>query len=273
MISEVKSTPIKYWGGKQQLVPRLLKMLPEHKTYCEPFFGGGALFFAKPISQVEIINDLNDNMINFYKMLKRRNRELFNEVETTLFSEFQHKQAVQLWKNGMSENEIMRAWAVFVLSHQSFSGIIGSSWAYSPARNQARRWDNVKKEFDERYARRLELTQIFCRDAVAVIEACDTPDTFHFVDPPYINTEMGHYDGYTESDFQSLLNVLSKVQGKFLLTTYPSEILTEFTKNNPWNTIVNTMHRSAGYQSGVIKNEVFTFNYTAPPHQTKLFEQ
>ena len=60
-----KQTCVKYWGGKQQLVPRLLRLIPEHQTYCEPFFGGGALFFAKPLSRVEIINDLNDNMINF----------------------------------------------------------------------------------------------------------------------------------------------------------------------------------------------------------------
>lgn len=81
-------TCIKYWGGKQQLIPRLLTLIPKHRTYCEPFFGGGALFFAKPHSPNEVINDLNDNMINFYCILKRQHQALFEEVEVTLFSEF-----------------------------------------------------------------------------------------------------------------------------------------------------------------------------------------
>lgn len=71
MENKTKKTCIKYWGGKQQLVPKLLELIPQHYTYCEPFFGGGALFFAKNLSQNEVINDLNDNMINFYRILKR----------------------------------------------------------------------------------------------------------------------------------------------------------------------------------------------------------
>lgn len=269
MKTEIQKTCIKYWGGKQQLVPRLLPLIPEHYTYCEPFFGGGALFFAKPPSPNEVINDLNDNMINFYRILKRRFSELFEEIEVTLFSEFQHRQANQVWKN-MTEDEIKRAWAVFVLSHQSFCGIIGSSWAYSRSRNQAASWDNVKRNFDERYSRRLERTQIFCRDASSVIEMIDAEDTFMFIDPPYFNSDMGHYDGYSETDFKELLNLLSTSKCKFLLTSYPSDILSEYTERNSWTTINNTMHRSAGNVKGATKEEVFTLNYTPPVKQMAL---
>lgn len=271
MKSDIEKTCIKYWGGKQQLVPKLLELIPTHFTYCEPFFGGGALFFAKDLSQNEVINDLNDNMINFYKILKRRFKELFDEVELTLYSEFQHKQAVQLWKNGMSDDEIKRAWAVFVLSHQSFSGILGSSWAFSRSKNEAVRWDNVKKSFDERYSKRLERTQIFCRDALNVINLADDVNTFFFVDPPYINTDLGHYNGYQEKDFKCLLKLLSIVKGKFLLTSFPSQILSQFTNQNKWVTLNNEMHRSAGNVKGATKTEVFTLNYPPPTYQSRLF--
>jgi DNA adenine methylase len=52
-------TPITYYGGKQTLLKYLLPLIPQHKMYCEPFFGGGAVFFAKPKSEVEVINDIN----------------------------------------------------------------------------------------------------------------------------------------------------------------------------------------------------------------------
>ncbi len=209
-------------------------------------------------------------MINFYRQVKRDFPSLVAEIETTLFSEFQHRQACELWLDGKDSNKTMRAWAVFVLSHQSFSGMLGNSWAASRTRNQAEYFDRVKRSFDEKYMRRLERTQIFCRDAVNVIELMDSPDTFHFVDPPYINTDCGHYEGYTEDDFKRLLNTLKNIEGKFLLTTFPTDILKQYSLDNGWLTIENHMHKSAGGE-GAIKTEVFTLNYNPQAQQGELF--
>ncbi|PIX06781.1 MAG: methyltransferase, partial [Flavobacteriales bacterium CG_4_8_14_3_um_filter_35_10] len=63
-------TPISYYGGKQSMLKHILPMIPRHMTYVEPFFGGGAVFWAKPQSEVEIINDYNANVANFYVQLK-----------------------------------------------------------------------------------------------------------------------------------------------------------------------------------------------------------
>jgi DNA adenine methylase len=253
-------TPIKYWGGKQQISSRIMQLMPPHHCYVEPFFGGGAVFFAKEPSKVEIINDINDNMVNFYKVVVRHFSDLKSEIDVTLYSEFQYKEAKELWLKG-SDNNVMRAWAVFVLSHQSFSGNIGNSWAHSDTRNMARQFDNVKSYFDERYVNRLRGVQIFCRDALKVIKACDSADTFHFIDPPYFNSDMGCYDGYTEQDLCNLLELLSTLKGKWLLTTYPSDLLAEYTARNGWYTINNKMHLSASNQTGKTKTEVFTMNY------------
>lgn len=61
-------TPITYYGGKQRLTKAILAMIPPHKIYIEPFFGGGAVFFAKEPSYLEVINDINDNIITFYRV-------------------------------------------------------------------------------------------------------------------------------------------------------------------------------------------------------------
>jgi DNA adenine methylase len=59
--------PISYYGGKQRLAKTIAGLIPKHRIYCEPFMGGSAIFFAKPPAKVEIINDTNGELINFYK--------------------------------------------------------------------------------------------------------------------------------------------------------------------------------------------------------------
>lgn len=172
------------------------------------------MFFRKGMSKVEIINDLNDNMVNFYKTIKRSFPKLHDEVDVTLYSEWQYKEAKELWLNSAHKDSILRAWSVFVLSHQSFSGIMGNSWAFSDTSNLAKRFDNVKQMFDERYVKRLEQVQIFCRDALNVIGNCDSPDTFHFIDPPYFNADMGHYDGYKQDGLSGSFGTVADCQGQ-----------------------------------------------------------
>lgn len=265
-------TPIRYWGGKQQLSAQIISLIPEHLCYTEAFFGGGAVFFSKPPSKIEMINDLNDNMVNFYRMMKKNFGQLAEEIDLTLFSEFQYNEAKKLWKIGFSDGEdnVKRAWSVFVLSQQGFNGIMGSTWTYTNEKNVAKRFDQLKKEFAVKYINRLENTQIFCRDAISVIEDTDGPDVFHFIDPPYFNSDMAHYGGYSEEDFKRLLKLLEDIQGRFLLTSYPSEVLADFTNRNGWGTINNEMHLSASNTAGKKKTEVFTLNYK-PNTQMSLF--
>jgi DNA adenine methylase len=59
-------TPVSYYGGKQQLATIILGLIPNHRLYCEHFLGGAAVFFAKEPSPVEVINDTNGQLINFY---------------------------------------------------------------------------------------------------------------------------------------------------------------------------------------------------------------
>jgi DNA adenine methylase len=62
-------TPITYYGGKQKMLPHILPLIPHHALYTEAFAGGAAVFFAKEPAQVEIINDLNGELINFYRTI------------------------------------------------------------------------------------------------------------------------------------------------------------------------------------------------------------
>lgn len=249
------------------MIDIILPLIPQHKQYNEPFFGGGAIFFAKPPSEVEFINDINGEMVNFYRAIKIRFDELKQEVDCTLHSEFQHKQAQCIYGNPSTHSEIMRAWAVWVLSKQSIYAILTNGWSVSIDKSKATQVQWSKETFTSLYAKRLERTSIFCRDAIAVINSTDRTTSFHYVDPPYYNADMGHYGGYTLSDFTKLLDTLSCVKGKFLLSSYPSEVLDEYVSQNRWYRTDIKMHRSAG---GGDKVESLTSNYPLKCMATQL---
>ena len=122
------------------------------------------------------------------------------------------------------------------------------------------RLEGKKIIFDRTIRTRLERTQIECNDANKVIESRDTKDTFHFSDPPYIDTNQGHYSGYTREAFKMHLETLEKVQGKFLLSNFNSDILADFVKKNNWFYLAFDKQLSASNKSKR-KTEVLVSNY------------
>ena len=152
-------TPITYYGGKQQMLKYILPMMPEHHVYVEPFFGGGAVFFGKEPAKIELINDTNAEIVNFYKVLKSRFAELKPLVDMTLYSEYQYKQARQIYTHPDEYDDVHRAWAVWVLSHQSFYSNFTSTWRCSKEDNTAAWLQSRKEAFTEDYCRRLSCRQ------------------------------------------------------------------------------------------------------------------
>jgi DNA adenine methylase len=257
-------TPISYWGGKQRLIPTIVPMVPEHRIYVEPFLGGAAVFFAKPPSKVEVINDTNRELINFYRVCKTRFHELEALIRVTLYSREQHDEARIVYNKPHLFDEIRRAWAVWVLSNQSFSSKLDGTWGTDNLKSSGPlKVTNKKAAFTEELAIRLQNVQIECADAIYIINNRDKEDTFFYCDPPYYNADMGHYDGYTYEDFELLLKTLSGIKGKFLLSSYPSELLTGYIKQFKWQVKAIDMNLTAAGLKKVRtrKTEVLTWNY------------
>jgi DNA adenine methylase len=258
MKEKFKKPPLTYYGGKQSMLQYIIPLIPAHKIYDEPFFGGGAVFFAKEPSKIEFINDTNGEIVNFYRVIKRDFDKLKIEVDCTLHSEFQHKQAIDIYRNSADKDAVLRAWAVWMLSHRSIYAIFCNSWKCSKERNVAKQIQTKKEQFDQVYVKRLEATSIFARDGLDVIAKTDTPETFHYVDPPYFNANMGHYGGYKVDSYEKLLRLLASIKGKFMLSSYPSEILKQYTDKYNWHTVELELPRAAGHGRKV---EVLTMNY------------
>lgn len=264
-MTKLVKTPITYYGGKQNLVSTILPLIPNHVTYTETFVGGGAVFWAKQRSEVEVINDCNRELINFYECVQNDFVELEKLVRISLHSRSMHNDAVVVYNNPHMFDRLKRAWAIWVLASLSFSSKLDGSFGYDITKNQTTKKLNSKKlEFTIELAERIQNVQIECTDALRVIRSRDYPGAFHYVDPPYFNSNCGHYDGYTIDDFENLLKLLSEVEGKFLLSSYPSEILTEYTKANGWSVIKLEQKVSVANGTGnpgKKKIEVLTANY------------
>lgn len=252
-----------YYGGKQKLVSTILPLFPDHRLYNEPFCGGAALFFAKEASEVEVLNDTNKELINFYKVVQQDFISLQKKINITLHSRRQHQDASVIYNNPHLFNDLDRAWAVWVLASQSFASIIDNTWGYDKAKNTTtKKIINKGVHFTEDYAIRLQNAQLENSDALYNIKSRDYADAFHYVDPPYFNSDCGHYGGYSAADFERLLITLSEVKGKFLLSSYPSELLEKYVKKFGWEQRRVEQRVSVNKGAGKVKIECMTSNYS-----------
>jgi DNA adenine methylase len=270
-------TPITYYGGKQRLASTILSMISAHKIYCEPYFGGGAVFFAKAKYGLEVINDHDGRLINFYLCMQNKFYELQDMVNWTLCSEEMYKHAKDIWNGRVIEaSDVEKAWAVWMITNGSFAGSMYGGW----------KWDNgtsgshtgifmagKRADFSTELHRRLENVQISCRDALKVIADRDTPDTFFYLDPPYPNCYQGHYAGYNEADLKKLLIKLVDLKGKFILSNYWSDTLRYYVDCCGWNykevdmsmRLTNLGHGCRPERGSQRRTEVLVYNYDIEP--------
>ena len=185
-----------------------------------------------------------------------------------MHSRVYHEQARAIYKEPQKHSKPDVAWAVWVLSTMSFGSKLNTTFGYDRGGSIASRIDTKRKAFTDAISTRLEKVTIEKRDALELIRIFDSEKTFFYLDPPYFNSCCGHYSGFSEDDYKQLLLALSSVQGKFLLSSYHSEILDKFKTANNWNqkTIERTI--SVGKTSRAKKIEGLTFNF----QQEKLFK-
>ena len=207
-------------GGKTKLADRLISKFPEHKTYVEAFVGGGSIFFKKPPSEVEVINDKDVDVMNIYKDVKRvpslsdmsfqPNRKRFNKLR-------------QQKKFSSDKERLVRN---LYLSLVSFRGdrknYIGENL------ESDKRYRNVgvkfkqQKQYDQ-FRNRLKDTKIFSQDYQKVIKKFDAPDTFFYLDPPYSRAESSKDYEQVGVRLEDICRFLTGIKGKFMMS-YDAEI-------------------------------------------------
>jgi len=272
-----KYAPIMYYGGKSNMLKYLRPLIPAHELYVEAFCGGAALFWDKNPSRREVINDINQEVINFYRVVKTKFEELKVEIDCTLSSRAQYDEAREVYNNPEGHSDVKRAWAFWVQTNMSFGNVICGSWAFAKIKQGGSDASNIfwkKQRFEKWIDLRLKNTQIECDDALAVIKRFDDVKTFFYLDPPYLSSDQGHFQGYTLDDFKKLLAILGGIKGKFLLSSYPETLLFEHREKFGWNNKDINKPVSVNNVKG-IKNdkcECITWNYNIEIHERNLFD-
>lgn len=223
-----------YYGSKKKLASRIAPLLPPHTVYVEPFTGSAAMLFAegRPIvtnchDYREVINDQNGHIINLFRVMQdpASAAVLIERLRWTLYSRSEYIRARELLLGHLpgDHDRIERAWACFVVLFQGFGAQLArGGWSYSMfGRNMTSRWcERSGHEHLEEVTERLRHVMIEQEDALSCIRRWDTPQTCFYLDPPYPGTNQGHYQGYTQAQFEELVGLISQIEGSALLSCY-----------------------------------------------------
>lgn len=229
-------TPISYYGGKQTMLKHIIPLIPEHSIYTESYCGGAAVLFAKDTVPCEVINDLNSEIINFYRMAQVYYPELKAEIDQTLHSREWHDHAQYIYNHPHFFTPAQRACAFWFLTKTSYASKLNGTFGFDFGGVMVKKLCNAKDAFTEDLCKRLEHVTIECQDALSVIKRYDKPNAFPFVDPPYVGTDCGHYEGmFNEQSLTELLVLLSQLQGKFMLTMFPNDHIKAYSDRYNWS--------------------------------------
>ena len=209
------------------MVSKLLQLLPGHKQYVEPFFGGGSVFFGKAPCHHETINDMDEGVTGFFRVLRDRGPEFIARCQFTEYGEGLWRDCRETWRE--EPDELLRAWKWFVVARQSFSGRFGESQSHSRTtvhRGMAETcstWLSCIERLPEVVAR-LKTTQILTGDALRAMRCTDTPDCLAYCDPPYIHSTRLHKryaHEMSDADHAALVTyLLTEWTGKTVLSGY-----------------------------------------------------
>lgn len=204
------------------MVKSLLEKLPSHKKYIEAYGGGATLLLSKIPSPIEIYNDIDSNLTNLFTVARDHGDELRTKLQLTPYSE------VEFNTPCISMDRIERARHFYMRCRQSMMNL-GKHFRYS--KNQSRSglsqvvsaWLNAIDTELPIVIMRLRGVQIMCRSAVEILDDFDAPDTFFYLDPPYIPTTRNptiYQHEMTMNDHRDLIARLKCVRGKVLLSGY-----------------------------------------------------
>lgn len=226
MKKQTISQPFVYYGGKQKMSPLIVSLIPPHSSYVEPFFGSGSVFWHKPKSQLETINDHDKRIVNFFRVLQDpvKAKELDRRLYVTPYAREEHSKAEEILEGRVDPvDDIDWAWALFVSISQSFSGILCNTWSYGKSKSsRCSAWVN-KVDALLTFVERLRDVQIENDDVVKIIKRYESKDTVYYLDPPYVGANQGHYSGYSEQDLKDMIECIKTTKGYYIISHYPHD--------------------------------------------------
>lgn len=238
---EVKHPALKYFGSKWRIAPWIIKNLPQHRLYCEPFGGAAAVLLRKPPSEKEVYNDLDGELVNFFQVIQSEEgaARLFKMASRTPYSREVFERAFQRYPVEYSYHPIECALNLAIRSFMSVNseamwkekiGFSNRNHIHPTSGHWApREWRNWQRSIASLH-KRFQNVIIENRDAIELIRAQDREDTLFYVDPPYVpqaRSGGGYKCDMTEAEHIGLLECLKNVKGRVVLSGYDCPLYAE----------------------------------------------
>jgi DNA adenine methylase len=207
--------PLPYIGGKNRLATKIISMLPEHLTYVEAFAGGAQVLFHKPPSNVEVLNDLDFDIVNFFRVCQWHYEELVRYLHYCLASRKLHELHVKTDPGTLTD--IQRAGRFFYLQKNSFGGlVVKRKFHYGVTQPSNYNLERIP-EIIEKAHNRLQKVQIESLPYDQVLAKYDRATTTFYLDPPYWSRALYNHN-FADGDFVLLEQRLRELNGKFILS-------------------------------------------------------
>ena len=223
--------PIPFFGGKMKVGPAIAALLPEHSHYVEPYCGSLAVLMAKPPSDHETVNDLDEKLVTFWRMLRERPDELARVCALTPHSRREYNDSVDL----LETDDLELARRVFVKLTQGRSGRLRrTGWRHyvNPSGSNAS-MPAYLTGYVDRIApavERLQHVTLECKPALEIVEKYGAePDVLLYVDPPYLGSTRGYdkayrYEMRDAADHRVLAEALHAARSAVVISGYPSDL-------------------------------------------------
>ena len=224
--------PFPWFGGKASLADTLVSLIPPHDTYVEAFGGAASLLFAKAPSKLEVYNDLDSGLVNFFRVLRNREQadELRYQLDLTPYSREEWQACREIIRRGDAADLIEYARCWFVCMHQAFAGRVddGCGWRFAtqPSHNPAQSYRSAIALLPSFVARLSEVI-VEHKEALQVLRQFDRPGTLYYLDPPYLpETRKAH--GYrhemTYAQHAQFLDTVTHLQAMVILSGYDAPL-------------------------------------------------
>lgn len=257
---------LKYPGAKNRIANWICSFIPGHDVYLEPFAGSLAVLLNKTRSHIETVNDLDEDIVNFFMVLRDENEELERLISMTPFSRKEYEKAYEPCDDVIEKARrfAVKCWMGFGCGNLYQNGFKSGQQKSSP--NPARAWAQLPETI-KMAAERLMGVQIENLPALELIKRYDTPDVLIYADPPYLRGIRKSYlykHEMADEDHIDLLHVLCKHPGMVMISGY---------ENDLYNNILvgwNKVKRATNAECGRYREEVLWMNFEPQMKQMSI---
>ena len=261
---------INWVGGKGRLANWIIDHFPDgyqDMVYVEPFGGAAWVLLNKEPSSSEVYNDIDENLVNLFRVVRDNPKKFYDLLSKTLRSKAEHDRGWELLKSGsMSELDPIHRALYFALTYVLSYGGNGSGfrrykegWVKKRKNNSAGADIRSLRNKIGWVSKRLENVTIDDTNWEHCINLYDSNITFFYIDPPYMYKNLYKHE-FTIKDHEALRDKLHKIKGKFLLSYYPTDLITEWYKD--YNFDIKQSATTVNKDDGRMRKiEVLIYNY------------